>query len=161
MASTALSFIFSVTTLSFASATLFSRSSFSPFLIPSNLKLAKRGLSVIANSTYKSLPSNFENDISISEIRLCRHNLVMALPKTSVPGMVTLSPTARPDIEIIRFSSKAFVPVTFIPAIMYSFGILEVNMASSSGFTDTGRVSIWAKTNWWLNSSAVIIKNPL
>ena len=48
------------------------------------------------------------NEISIAEIRLCFHNLIITLLKTSVPGIVTLSPTARPEIEMIRFSSNAF-----------------------------------------------------
>jgi|GEM_PF-4769105 len=49
----------------------------------------------------------------------------MALPNTSVPGITTLSPTARPEIEIIRLGSKALAPVTEIPPMVYSFGYLD------------------------------------
>ena len=84
----------------------------------------------------------------------------MALPKTSVPGMVTLSPTARPDIEMMRFASKALEPVTLIPAMLYSFGILELNISTKAGLTETG-IESWAKTNWLLNKIVVTIKIPL
>ena len=57
--------------------------------------------------------------------------------------MMTLSPTAMPDMEMMRLASNALEPVTVMPAILYSLGVFEVNMPSSSGLTET-----WAETNW-------------
>ena len=62
--SSALTFILSVTTLSLASPILEIRSSRSPFFMPMILKSAKRGLSTMAISTKRLLPSNFVKNIS-------------------------------------------------------------------------------------------------
>ena len=65
----------------------------------------------------------------------------MALLNTSVPGIISSSPTARPDIEIIKFLSKVRVPFTSIPDIIYFFGVLAVKISANAGFIDMGVLS--------------------
>ena len=160
IASRALTFIFSVSTLSFANPVLVSRSSLSPFFIPINFTSVSLGLSVIATSTYKLLPTRFVKYTCTSAIRFCFQSLVMALLNTSDPGIITLSPTASPEIDMIRFGSKDWLPVTEIPAMIYSFGGLLLNISISCGLTETRglSVNIWAPANWVQKSDITINK---
>jgi hypothetical protein len=43
-------------------------------------------------------------------------------------------------IETSKAESNVLEPVTVIPAMVYSFGVFELKMASKSGSTDTGPV---------------------
>ena len=147
MASMALSFMLSVTTLSFDNPTLVSRSSFSPFFMPINLKSASLGRSVMASSINKFLPSSFVKNTSTSTTRFCFHNLLIALLKASEPGNISLSPMARPEIEMIKFWSNALAPVTVMPAKLYCVGTLELKISINCGLTETGTVSFWLKAN--------------
>ena len=159
IASTALSFMFSVSTLSFDKPTFVSRSSLSPFLTPVNLKSNSLGLSMICISMNKLVPSSLVNKIWTSETRLCFHSFAIALPNTSVPGICTLSPTARPDIEMIKFWSNDFEPVTLISAMVYSFGTLELKISCSAGLIETAGLSIiWAFISWLENNKTTIKK---
>ena len=69
-----------------------------------------------------------------------RHRLVTALAKASLPGMVILSPTCRPDTDSTIEVSRWLMPVTFIEPMVYSFGILAFCNASKLGSTEVGWV---------------------
>src|ERR1700712_4639650 len=78
--------------------------------------------------------------------RFCFQRFVMALLKLSPPGMIILSPTVSPEMEVSSASSRYFVPVMRMPAMVNSRGDLALNKASNSGSTDVGFVEsgIWA-----------------
>src|ERR1700724_998512 len=100
--------------------------------------------------------------MAILENRFWFHNLVIALLKFSPPGIITLSPTVNPEIEISKDSSRYFVPTILIPAMMYSFGIFELDKAIRSGSTDTGWVVsvIWALAVVMIDKQKMNTKTP-
>src|SRR5580704_3151222 len=93
--------------------------------------------------------------------RFCLHKLLIALLKLSPPGIVTLSPTVSPEIEVSNASSRYLVPVIFMPAMIYSLGDFEVERASRSGSTDNGcvvSVISWALTVLVINKKQKVGK---
>jgi hypothetical protein len=52
-----------------------------------------------------------------------------------------LIPTARAEIEMSNCWSRYFVPVTVIPAMVYSCGTVAFDNSSNTGSMDTGVVS--------------------
>src|SRR5580704_376902 len=92
--------------------------------------------------------------------RFCFHRLLMALLKFSPPGINTLSPTVRPEMDISKDSSRYFVPTTLIPPMTYSLGVFELGNANNSGSTDTGRVvsETWASIAVVINKKQQVSK---
>src|SRR5580658_10468794 len=93
--------------------------------------------------------------------RFCFHKLLIALLKLSPPGMVILSPTVSPEMEVSNASSKYLVPVIFIPATIYSLGDFEFDRARRSGSTDNGcvvSVISWALTVLVINKKQKVGK---
>src|SRR5580700_8650833 len=79
--------------------------------------------------------------MAISAKRFCFQRFMIALLKLSPPGMVTLSPTVRPEMEVSRDSSRYFVPAILMPAMVYSLGgVFGLVRISSSGSTESGCV---------------------
>src|ERR1700744_3648138 len=75
--------------------------------------------------------------MAMSAKRFCFQRLLIALLKLSPPGIVTLSPTVRPEMETSRDSSRYLLPEILIPAMVYSLGgFFELESATSSGSTE-------------------------
>src|SRR6516164_622163 len=87
----------------------------------------------------------------------------MARLKLSPPGIIILSPTVSPEIEMSRDSSRYLVPVILIPAMVNSFGVLELGSARSSGSTETGCVVsvTWASTELIFNKQQAASKTQI
>src|SRR5882724_6045770 len=81
----------------------------------------------------------------------------MALLKLSPPGIITLSPTVNPEIEINNDSSRYLLPVILMPAIIYSLGVFELPNAVRSGSTDIGCVvsGTWALAEVIINKQRI------
>src|ERR1700753_66438 len=88
--------------------------------------------------------------------KFCFQRFTIALLKLSPPGMVTLSPTVRPEMEVSRDSSRYFVPAILMPPMVYSLGgVLGLPRIISSGSTETGLVvSVVA---WVLSRTALVL----
>src|SRR5580692_8850216 len=66
--------------------------------------------------------------------RFWRQRLLIALLKLSPPGIVTLSPTVKPEIDWSSDSSRYLVPVILMLAIVYSRGgVLPLASSTSAG----------------------------
>src|SRR5687767_10615040 len=65
----------------------------------------------------------------------------MALEKTSEPGISTLLPTCKPEIDITIEESREVIPTTRTERMVYSFGTFAVCNAKRSGSTDVIVVS--------------------
>jgi hypothetical protein len=56
---------------------------------------------------------------------------MIALLKSSLPGIITLSPMLNPEIETSSCSSRYFVPEIFIAEMVYSRGVFDVDSSIS------------------------------
>ena len=127
------------------SPTLSFNSSASPFLMPENRKSDSIGRSCATISTQMLRSSSFVMKMLMLVNMFWAQSLLMALAKLSPPGMVTSSPTERPDTEITMAASNFTFPVTLMSAMVYFLGILASKMANSSGSTEAaGMVSVCA-----------------
>src|SRR5579875_1540539 len=66
----------------------------------------------------------------------------MAFEKTSEPGIITLSPTCKPEIDKTIDVSKVVRPVIFMERMVYSLGTFALCNASNSGSTEVTVVSV-------------------
>src|SRR5688572_26499256 len=108
-------------------------SSACPFVIPMNLKFARRGLSCTCISRSIKLPWRAEMNTCTLENKRWRQRLVIALENDSPPGSITLSPACKPEIDRTIVESRVLIPVTLIERTVYSLGILLALMFSRSG----------------------------